>query len=98
MFSRENSKLQMIEIAHVNKRKQVFTNQRPVWDDVSPFTRCAAARLHSASDSDLGGRRDEMEQPVRHAGKRIGCRFPLPAALARRVGKHDAPALFWGIA
>jgi hypothetical protein len=35
MFSRENSELQMIETAHVNKRKQVFTNQYPVGDDVS---------------------------------------------------------------
>jgi len=35
MFSRENSELQMIEIAHVNKHKQAFTNQYPVGDDVS---------------------------------------------------------------
>jgi hypothetical protein len=35
MFSRENSKLQMIENADVNKRKQASTNQRPVGDDVS---------------------------------------------------------------
>jgi hypothetical protein len=35
MFSRENSKLQMIETARVNKRKQASTNQRPVGDDVS---------------------------------------------------------------
>jgi hypothetical protein len=35
MFSRENSKLQMIETAHVNKRKQAFTNQYPIGDDVS---------------------------------------------------------------
>ena len=35
MFSRENSELQMIETAHVNKRKQVSTNQHPVGDDVS---------------------------------------------------------------
>jgi hypothetical protein len=39
-----------------------------------------------------------MEQRARHSGNRIGCRFVLPAALARRVGKHDAPALFRGIA
>ena len=43
MFSRENSKLQMIETAHVNKRKQAFTNQYPVGDDVSSYNRCAAA-------------------------------------------------------
>jgi hypothetical protein len=35
MFSHENSKLQMIETAHVNERKQAFTNQHPVGDDVS---------------------------------------------------------------
>jgi hypothetical protein len=35
MFSRENSKLQMVETAHVNKRKQAFTNQYPGGDDVS---------------------------------------------------------------
>jgi hypothetical protein len=35
MFSRENSELQMIEATHVNKRKQAFTNQQPVGDDVS---------------------------------------------------------------
>jgi len=35
---------------------------------------------------------------ARHAGNRIACRFALPAALARRVGKYAAPALFWGIA
>lgn len=38
MFSRENSKLQMIETAHVNKRKQVSTNQHPIGDDVSERT------------------------------------------------------------
>jgi hypothetical protein len=37
MFSRENSKLQMIETAHVNKRKQASMNQHPVGDDVSTF-------------------------------------------------------------
>lgn len=35
MFSRENSKLQMIETAHVNERKHASTNQHPVGDDVS---------------------------------------------------------------
>src|SRR5665213_1235355 len=46
MFSRENSKLQMIETAHVNKRKHAFTNQYPVGDDVStlqPLQRSAAS-------------------------------------------------------
>jgi len=38
MFSRENSKLQMIETAHVNKRKQASMNQHPVGDDVSTTT------------------------------------------------------------
>jgi hypothetical protein len=38
MFSRENSKLQMLETEHVNKRKQAFTNQYPVGDDVSQRT------------------------------------------------------------
>jgi len=35
VFSRENSKVQMIETAHVNKRKQSSMNQHPVGDDVS---------------------------------------------------------------
>jgi hypothetical protein len=35
MFPNENQKLQIIETAHVNKRKQAFTNQYPVGDDVS---------------------------------------------------------------
>ncbi len=43
MFSRESSKLQLIENAHVNKRKQAFTNQYPIGDDVSFFSRCEAA-------------------------------------------------------
>jgi hypothetical protein len=63
MFSRENWKLQMIETAHVNKRKQAFTNQYPVGGDVSTFTRCAAARLQFAGDSVFAGGLDEMEQP-----------------------------------
>jgi hypothetical protein len=37
MFSGENAKLQMIENADVNKRKQASTNQHPVGDDVSPL-------------------------------------------------------------
>jgi len=37
MFSCENSKLQMLETAHVNKRKQASMNQHPVGDDVSTF-------------------------------------------------------------
>ena len=91
-FSYENAKLQAIETAHVNKRKQAFTNQHPVGDDVSTFTRCAAARLHSASASGLASGQDEMEQRAQHAGNRIAWSFALPAALARRVGKHDARA------
>jgi hypothetical protein len=50
-FSRENSKLQMIETAHVNKRKQVSTNQHPIGDDVSSYNRCAAARFFGEPDT-----------------------------------------------
>jgi hypothetical protein len=45
VFSRENSKVQMIETAHVNKRKQSSMNQHPVGDDVSSSNRCEAAPL-----------------------------------------------------
>ncbi len=34
---------------------------------------------------------------TRDAESRISCRHALLAALARRVRRNDAPALFWGI-
>jgi hypothetical protein len=54
MFSRENWKLQMIETAHVNKRKQAFTNQYPVGDDVStlhPLRSSAGLKLDTTASA-----------------------------------------------
>ena len=84
----------MREIRLSGSVRGVRSDPYPYRDTFHPLRSSAT---ESASESDLG-RRDEMEQPVRHSGNRIGCRLALPAALARRVGKHDAPALFWGIA
>jgi len=52
MFSRANSKLQMVETAHVNTRKQAFTNQYPVGDDVSQRTAAAEGSVVRGHGSD----------------------------------------------
>ena len=69
MFSRENSKLQMIETAHVNKRKHASTNQHPVGDDVSPCIRCAAA---PTGIGDAGSEMQTAEQTIIVGGLGLG--------------------------
>lgn len=65
MFSRENSKLQMIDTTHVNTRKQAFTNQYPVGDDVSQRTSDAVG---SAVLMTAGGRRKDRVRIVTDSG------------------------------
>lgn len=97
MFSRENSKLQMIETAHVNKRKQASMNQYPVGDDVSTLHPLRSSATPVPSETELAGGRDDMEQP--HPPRREQDLVPprTTGGTARRVGRNDAPALFWGI-
>ena len=60
----------MLETEHVNKRKQAFTNQYPVGDDVSAYNRCAAARVRTAGDPGIANRRKNGSRA------RLGIRAP----------------------
>ena len=96
MFSRENSKLQMIETAHVNKRKQAFTNQYPVGDDVS--TPASAAQQRDSGP--LATRASPATQMIWsndacHAQNKFACRNVLLAALPVGRGKKT-PRRFSG--
>jgi hypothetical protein len=66
MFSRENSNLQMVENAHVNERKHASKNQHPVGDDVSPYNRCAAARVYA-----IGPRRPFRDGTTEHTRRKL---------------------------
>jgi hypothetical protein len=46
-FTAGNAKIQEIESKHVIKREPWAVLQFPIGDDVSPYTRCEAARFYA---------------------------------------------------